>query len=290
MKAYEQSQEDTMKETEKKCLNAKCCGIYGLRNKTNNKWYVGQSAVSIENRWNEYRRLQCYNQPKLLNALTKYGIDNFDKIILEECSGDQKLLDEREDYWIRHYDSVENGYNCRYGGANGKMGEEARLRVKQGCLRKVYTDELRKKLSEGGKKAKGKAKSEETKIRMRESQKARYESNPSVQEHIQRLAEYNKTINKGTVSKETRQKISNATKGKIVSEESKEKVSSALLEYYKHNEHNWSGKAHTDESKAKMAMYIWITDGIQSKRHLRNEPVPDGYKQGRLYKRKPIEP
>ena len=174
MKAYEQSQEDTMKETEKKFSNAKCSGIYGLRNKVNNKWYVGQSAVSIENRWNEYKRLQCYNQPKLLNALTKYGIDNFDKIILEECSGDQKLLDKREDYWIRHYDSVENGYNCRYGGANGKMGEEAKLRVKQGCLNKQPSEKWLAAMAENGKRQKGKIVSEETRMKMRIAQKERY--------------------------------------------------------------------------------------------------------------------
>lgn len=64
---------DITKSTSKKSEKKTCCGIYGLKNKINNKWYVGQSAVSIEGRWGEYKRLQCHNQPKLLNALIKYG-------------------------------------------------------------------------------------------------------------------------------------------------------------------------------------------------------------------------
>lgn len=277
------------KETEKQSVKKECIGIYGLKNKINNKWYVGQSAVSIAGRWNEYRRLQCYNQPKLLNALTKYGIDNFDKIILEECSGDQKLLDKREDYWIRHHDSVENGYNCRYGGANGKFSEEAKQRVREGCKKKVYTDELKKKLSENGKKGKGKAKSEETKQKMRESQKRRFIDDPTLSsiEHMRNMA---KIRHSTPVSEETRQKLSRRAKGKIISQEQKDKLSKSLSEHYQTHKHCWNDRSHTDKSKAKMAMYIWITDGTQSKRHIRTEPIPVGYKKGRLYKRKLIEP
>lgn len=278
------------KETENQSVKKECIGIYGLKNKINNKWYVGQSIYSIKSRWSSYKNLQCDSQPKLFNAIVKYGYDNFEKIILEECEAEQLILDSREDYWIRYHNSVENGYNCRYGGANGAFSDEAKQKVKDGCKRKIYSDELRKKLSDGGKKTKGRIVSEETKLKMQIVHKARYENNQSAKTHIQQLAESNKTINRGPVTVETRQKISNASKGKIISERSKEKLSTALLEYYKQNEHNWNGKSHTDDSKAKMAMYIWITDGTQSKRHIRTEPIPVGYKKGRLYKRKLIEP
>lgn len=118
-------------ETEKQSVKKECIGIYGLRNKINNKWYVGQSIYSIASRWKEYDNPdRCKGQTKLYNALKKYGIDNFDKIILEECLPDRQILDSREDYWIRNYDSVENGYNCRYGGANGKMSKESIQKIK----------------------------------------------------------------------------------------------------------------------------------------------------------------
>lgn len=130
MQTTEQSQDDTTSEIKKKSLNAKCCGIYGLKNKTNGKWYVGQSINSIESRWAEYRVLHCTGQVKLYKALRKHGYENFEKIILEECPAEQSILDSREDYWIRFYDSVENGYNCRYGGANGKLSEETKQKIR----------------------------------------------------------------------------------------------------------------------------------------------------------------
>ena len=47
-------------------------------------------------------------------AIHKYGIENFEFSIVEEC--DKSLLDDRECYWIRFYDSYNNGYNATIGG------------------------------------------------------------------------------------------------------------------------------------------------------------------------------
>lgn len=290
MNNHEQSQEDITKETEKKCLNDKCSdiGIYGLKNKITGKWYVGQSITSIKNRWDEYRRVQCYNQPKLINALRKYGYDAFEKVLLEECAADQSVLNDREDYWIKHYDSVENGYNCRYGGANGKFSKEAKLRVKQGCLNKVYTPELLEKLSAGGKRSKGKIVSEETKNRMSVAHRKNAMKN---RDHMLKMNARSVELRKNKlIADEINRKISEASKGKIISESSREKISLAMKEHHQTHKHCWTDKSHTEESKEKMAMYIWITNGLESKRHIHTEPIPDGYKQGRLYKRKPIEP
>lgn len=46
--------------------------------------------------------------------MRKYGINNFHIIEIEECNNDN--LNEREKYWIKYYNSVENGYNATYGG------------------------------------------------------------------------------------------------------------------------------------------------------------------------------
>lgn len=107
---------DTTKTIEKPSAKNVCCGIYGLKNKINGKWYVGQS-VDVIDRWNHaYKRVKCHTQPKIYNALKKYGYDNFEKIILEECDNVDWILDYREMYWIRSLNSVENGYNATYGG------------------------------------------------------------------------------------------------------------------------------------------------------------------------------
>ena len=113
-----QSQSDTTNETEPKFSNDKCVvtGIYGLRNKINGKWYVGQS-VDIYKRWKSYRILKCKSQPKLYRTLKKYGYDTFEKVVIEECDSVEWILDYREMYWIRHLNSVKNGYNVSHGGS-----------------------------------------------------------------------------------------------------------------------------------------------------------------------------
>ena len=95
-------------------------GIYCFENKINNKKYIGQS-VKIKTRIKQH--IDCsknknyigYNT-KFYKALRKYGIDNFNIIILEEC--EESKLDEREIYWIEFYDTYKNGYNSNRGGVN----------------------------------------------------------------------------------------------------------------------------------------------------------------------------
>lgn len=108
----------TTRETERPSVKKECCGIYGLRNKINGKWYVGQS-VNIYSRWNEYRSGRCWRQKKISNALLKYGTDNFEWNVLEECQ--PKQLNEREIHWISKLDSVKCGYNLTVGGQGGSI-------------------------------------------------------------------------------------------------------------------------------------------------------------------------
>ncbi len=123
MQTQEPNQSVTTNETEKKFSPDKCVGIYGLRNKLNNKWYIGQS-IDIEDRWRKYKNLGCKFQRKLYNALLKYGYENFETKILEICENNQSVLDRKEDEYIIKYDSIKNGYNIRLGGSHGKLSQE----------------------------------------------------------------------------------------------------------------------------------------------------------------------
>lgn len=93
-------------------------GIYKITNKINNKAYIGQS-ICIEKRWKNHiitstnPHDEGYNYP-LYRAFRKYGIDNFNFEIIEECSQDQ--LNTRECYWIQFYNTLEGGYNQTEGG------------------------------------------------------------------------------------------------------------------------------------------------------------------------------
>ena len=91
--------------------------IYKITNTTNNKSYIGQTARSLAERWSEHKK-NAYslnlNRP-LYYAMRKYGIESFIIEVLEEVDN-QTLLDEREQYWIRYYDTYGRGYNATLGG------------------------------------------------------------------------------------------------------------------------------------------------------------------------------
>ena len=61
----------------------KICGIYKITNKINGKCYIGQS-IDIIKRWKtEYKWYQINKH--LLAAFNKYGLENFNFEIIEEC-------------------------------------------------------------------------------------------------------------------------------------------------------------------------------------------------------------
>lgn len=95
-------------------------GVYRITNLTNNKTYVGQS-VNIENRWESHRKKSRKGCPLLYAAFDKYGLDNFEFVILEQCLPDK--LNEKEKYYIDQYNTMNLGYNLT-GGGEGARGEE----------------------------------------------------------------------------------------------------------------------------------------------------------------------
>ena len=102
----------------------KICGIYIIKNNLNNLAYVGQS-VDIKTRWQAHLQAakNIKNQSantKIHKAMRKLGIENFYYEILEECN--YELLDEREIYWIKYFNTYPNQYNMTPGG-DGSRGE-----------------------------------------------------------------------------------------------------------------------------------------------------------------------
>lgn len=93
------------------------CGIYKITNQINQKVYIGKS-IRIERRWSQHKseinNLQKQNH--LYRAMRKYGIDNFLFEIIELCPNNNKILSEREKYWIQYYNSYQTGYNETRGG------------------------------------------------------------------------------------------------------------------------------------------------------------------------------
>jgi group I intron endonuclease len=106
------------------------CGIYYIKNTSNNNMYIGQS-VNIKARFCSHKcalkKNKHYNE-KLQEDFNKYGMESFEFGVLEECESES--LDELEQYYIKKYNTVESGYNNASGGLKGfKSSEETKLKV-----------------------------------------------------------------------------------------------------------------------------------------------------------------
>lgn len=95
--------------------------IYRIVNDINDKVYVGKTLLSLDKRFAKHKE-DSYRKQKqvrpLYRAMNKYGCDKFHIELIEECP--LKILDDREIFWIKFYDSYEKGYNATLGG-DGKQ-------------------------------------------------------------------------------------------------------------------------------------------------------------------------
>src|SRR5258708_19912343 len=97
------------------------CGIYAIENKINKKLYIGYSA-DIKKRWRyhlSYLEKNNHQNTYLQRSWNKYGKNNFEFYIIEECSRD--LLIQKEKYYIKELNTFFlDGYNFNRGGQGNK--------------------------------------------------------------------------------------------------------------------------------------------------------------------------
>lgn len=88
--------------------------IYVIKNDINDKLYVGKTITTINDRW--LHHLDAYQKYDwhLYRAMRKYGIEHFWIEEIEQCS--DKIINEREVYWIDKLDTFNSGYNMTIGG------------------------------------------------------------------------------------------------------------------------------------------------------------------------------
>ena len=95
--------------------NAEKSGIYKITNIKNQMCYIGQTKAGFKNRWRTHvkRGLGCEEQTnnRLYTGLKEDGLENFTFQILEIC--EDKILTERERFYINFYDSKNWGYNSK---------------------------------------------------------------------------------------------------------------------------------------------------------------------------------
>ena len=141
-----------------------CSGIYTILNKIDRKIYVGKS-INIEKRLISHKnhlRINKHHNTHLQNAVNKYGIENFEFEVLEEC--EERFLVSEENYWINMLNTCNRkyGYNLLGGNplnGNGRMSPESIEKTRVKKIGKKASEETKRKMSES---RKGKTVSEET--------------------------------------------------------------------------------------------------------------------------------
>lgn len=124
--------EDQAKAIQKESINYSThpAVIYKITNKNNGKSYIGKTTQSFTLRWYQHffqssntKFHQEIKQTKysdwIFEILETFGFNGSD-IDFNDSKGYNKLLTEREKYYIDKYDSINNGYNT----ADIKLKEE----------------------------------------------------------------------------------------------------------------------------------------------------------------------
>lgn len=143
----------------------KISGIYKITNQINGKIYIGQSN-DIYRRWKEEKFYKGHCNNPLKRAFNKYGLENFDFEIIEECSIEE--LDEKEIYYISLYKSneYEFGYNLTSGGGRCFFSDDVKKRMSMAHKGMKRTKEAIRKSAEFHK---GRKRSEETRKKQSEA-------------------------------------------------------------------------------------------------------------------------
>lgn len=108
------------------------------------KYYVGQTVRTMEQRAGKDGTGYHWDDPncdyKFARAIKKWGWDAFEGRVLEEVY--EEDLDELEKFYIKYFDSYENGYNTTLGGEGTRgynYNEEAKKRQSK-AQRKRFED------------------------------------------------------------------------------------------------------------------------------------------------------
>lgn len=100
--------------------------IYIIKNKVNDKVYIGKTNLSVEKRFKQHirecKKSRCEKRP-LYAAMLKHGTDNF----YIECLEETQDTNQREQYWIQYYKSYQSGYNATLGGDGSEYVDKSKI-------------------------------------------------------------------------------------------------------------------------------------------------------------------
>lgn len=192
-----------------------------------------------------------------INAIKKYGKENFKREILEFCNSYDELLEKEKFYVNEDWVKDRSNYNIKTGGQSaGILSDESKQKISETLKEKYKNGELIATIGEWNKKngnwiSNGGVISEQSKEKSSKSGKERYKNDEN---HPLKL------FGNRIVSEEQKKKTSETLKemyktGKRVanhdklSEEHKNKISESLYIYYKNEDHHSKGKSPWNKGK-----------------------------------------
>ena len=212
--------------------------IYKTTNLINGKIYVGQHKSNV---FDAHYKGSCV---RLADAFAKYGKDNFIVELIVKCESKHEM-DEREKEWIKKLNSRDRtiGYNLSEGGERGFYLENHDYQKNVETRRKNGTLSGWKKSQE------------------------------SIQQGLEtKRQKYGDLSNIGMKGKhhseETRRKMSELSKGRVISEQQKLQISNTLKEYNKDE----NVRKRNSETLKK----LWQDPSFREK--MKNRKKPDGKK------------
>jgi len=224
--------------------------IYCYENKINGKIYIGQTYLSLEERYNKtYKNCTLFNR-----ALKKYGVENFNRWIFGICDTEEQVNQE-EIFWIAEMRRIlgkENVYNITDGGDLApSRSPEVAAKIAKSLIGRPVSEETRKKMSNS------------------------HRNNGFVPWNKGKKNVYSEEVLEkwsyahSNISEETRTKMSNSqkdrepwNKGKSPSEETIEKISkskrgqrSSIATEFKKGQIPWNkGKSPSEETRSKISL------------------------------------
>lgn len=241
--------------------------IYEITNKVNNKVYIGQTVQTVARRWQGHRYDALRGSTMAIHkAMKKYGLENFFIEVMCEASSKDEL-NRLEQTYISGFNTLSpNGYNLRSGGQSDyEYSEEARKRLSEAQIKHWGDPEVRERASKSAikryedpeqrrlntERQVERFKDPEQRRKISEAKIKFYKENPEAGKNISEAQLDRKA------SEETKQKISTALKGRVghskgkigpnkgkkFSEEAKNNMSKARL-----------GKKASKETKQKMSL------------------------------------
>jgi hypothetical protein len=127
-------------------------GVYGIKSKTNEKYYIGSTSVFSDKivkgflkRWICHCHLLNVNKHhsiKLQNHVNKYGIEDLEFVIIEIVV-DPLLCATKEKYWLDYYNAYHNGFNSSLYTDITIGGESHHIykNIDKQLVRKLYLEE-----------------------------------------------------------------------------------------------------------------------------------------------------